>query len=163
MRKFFAITLTAVMLWFLAGCGPVDALLNFVDPTEETVDIPGKMVVRIDVVPNPYDEAMVRSYASQEHMSGLLRMLQNMTTSQSPEEKVTFDSYSRYYTITATYVSGAHTDYHLLDGMYLRSEGEDWCVIDAAKFREFEQYLKDNPTGDAAQLPTDFMTQNEQN
>ena len=161
MRKFFVIALTAVTLFLLSACSPVNALLDLVAPTEETVSIPGKLVVQIDVVSNPYDETMVRSYASQNHMSNVLRMLQSMTTTQAPEEKVTFDSYSKYYTITATYISGEHTVYHLLDGMYLRSEGEDWCVIDAVKFREFEQYLLDNPTGDAAQLPTDQGIQHE--
>lgn len=161
MRKSFVITLICLTALLLSACSPANALLDLIAPTEETVSIPEKMVVQIDVVTNPYDETLVRSYASQDHMTSLLRMLQNMTTTQQPEEKITFDSYSQYYTITATYVSGAHTVYHLLDGMYLRSEGEPWCVIDSVKFQEFEQYLLDYPTGDAAQLPTDFMASND--
>jgi len=161
MRRSFVIAALVMTMLILSACSPVNALLDLIAPTEETVGIPGKMVTKIEVVTNPYDEAMVRSYAAQEPMSSLLRMLQNMATLDHPEEKITFDSYSQYYTITATYVNGDHTVYHLLDGMYLRSEGEDWCIIDAVKFREFEQYLIDHPTGDAAELPTDQLTQDE--
>ena len=161
MRRFLVIVLVAVTMFSLSACGAVDGLLDRLAPTEETKDLPGKMVVQIDVVTNPYDENMVRAYVGQERMSAVLRMLQDMNTNQAPEEKVTFDSYSRYYTITATYVGGGHTVYHLLDGMYLRYEGRDWCVIDGAKFREFEKFLVDNPTGDAAAKPTDQFSEDE--
>lgn len=161
MRRSIVIAILVMTMLTLSACSPVDALLDIIAPTEETVGIPGKMVTKIDIVTNPYDEYQVRSYASQEHMSAVLRMLQNMATLERPEEKITFDSYSQYYTITATYVNAEHTVYHLLDGMYLRSEGEDWCIIDSVKFQEFQQYLQDHPTGDAAELPTDLGIQNE--
>ena len=154
MRRNLVIAILVVTM-LLSACTPVDSLLNIIAPSEEGRITPGKMVTKIEIVSNPYDEAMSRSYAAQGSMSSVLRMLQNMATKEYPEEKVTFDSYSKYYTITAMYYSGEHTVYHLLDGMYLRSEGEDWCIIDAAKFREFEQFLMDNPTGDAAEKPTD--------
>ena len=155
MRRSFVIAILVMTMFTLTACSPVNALLDIIAPTEQAMAIPGRMVTKIEVVTNPYDELMVRSYAAQEHMSSVLRMLRGMATLEEPEKKVTFDSYSKYYTITATYVGGEHTVYHLLDGTYLRSEDKDWCVIDAAKFREFEQYLLDNPTGDAAELPTD--------
>lgn len=158
MRKHLVIAMLVVTM-LLSACSPVDALLSAIAPTEKDSAIPGKLVTRIDVVTNPYDELLSRSYATQESMTAVLRMLQNMVTTEQPEEKVTFDSYSQYYTITAAYYNGSHTVYHLLDGTYLRSEGEDWCIIDAAKFREFEQFLLDNPTGEAAEKPTDPLVE----
>lgn len=155
MRKILVIFLAMLTLLIFSGCTPVDALLDRISPIEETKDLPGKMVVQLDIVTSPYDEMKVRSYAGQESMSTLLRMLQNMQTTQAPDKEVSFGPYSKYYTITATYVNGTHAVYHLLDGMYLRSQDENWSIIDAAKFREFEQFLVDHPTGDAAPLPTD--------
>ena len=113
MRKSFVITLICLTALLQSACSPANALLDLIAPTEETVSIPEKMVVQIDIVTNPYDETLVRSYASQDHMTSLLRMLQNMTTTQQPEEKITFDSYSQYYTITATYVGNIDKDVFL--------------------------------------------------
>lgn len=161
MRRFYVIAAAVMTVFILSACSPVDAVLDLIAPTEETMVIPGKLVTEINIVTNPYDESMVRSYVGQERMSAVLRMLQNMQTREYPAERITFDSYSQYYTITATYVNGEHTVYHLLDGMYLRSEGEDWCIVDSVKLREFEQYLLDNPTGDAAEKPTDQMSSDE--
>lgn len=107
--------------------------------------IPNRMVSQIAITAEPEDSSMIRSYADQEQLSPIMRMLRDMDTGEAPKTNPQQRGEQISYTITVTYSNGTTNAYTILDNRYLRVGDGAWCESEPEKIEELIAFIRDNP------------------
>lgn len=139
MRKRILILCMALAILSMSACA-----MPQVPPEDDA--IPHRMVTQIDVSSFPDDSTMAHSYHNSETLTTLVRIIQNMETSEVPEKEPRLDGEKAYFSITATYANGEKDSYHVLDKQFMQHRDGQWCLVDSAKVDELCQFIQGTPS-----------------